>query len=78
MVKKLLDKGTYDIVEFLLDVDYRGRTQIRMRGLAKSQEEEVMFEIKFASSVLKAMPSIFEMPKPQKKVGRPRKNEDNE
>ena len=69
MVKKLLDKGTYDISEFKLDVDYRGRTKIRMRGLGKSQEEDVEFEIKFATYALKAMPSIFEIPK--RRPGRP-------
>ena len=81
MVKRLLDRGTYDILEFKLDVDYRGRSIIRMVGVGKSQEKDVEFEIKVQSSVIKGWPVITDAPEkldvPTKRgPGRPRIAED--
>ena len=72
MVKKLLDQGTYDILEFKLDVDYRGRSVIRLIGVGRSHEEDIEFEIRIRPSVIhgwpviKEIPDIPEKPKPEK------------
>ena len=64
MVKKLLDKGTFDILEFKLDVDDRGRSIIRMIGVGKSQENDVEFQISIRPSVIHGWPEIQEVPPP--------------
>ena len=71
MVKRLLDKGTYDFLEFKLDIDDRGRSAIRMIGIGKSQEEDVEFEIKLLTHVVKGWPVINDVPKKR----RPRSSE---
>ena len=87
MVKKLLDQGTYDILEFKLDVDYRGRSVIRLIGVGRSQEEDIEFEISIRPSVIHGWPVIKDIPekiepviKPEKRgPGRPTsKTADNE
>ena len=73
MVKKLLDQGTYDILEFKIDVDYRGRSVIRLVGVGKSQETDIEFEISIRPSVIHGWPVIKEMsePEPKPKVEKP-------
>ena len=83
MIENFLDKGTYDILEFKLDVDYRGRSLIRLIGVGKSQEKDVEFEIKIRPSVIHGWPALKDVdepePEPEKRgPGRPRKIEADE
>jgi len=71
MVKKLLDQGTYDILELKLDVDYRGRSIIRLIGVGRSQEEDIEFEISIRPSVIHGWPVIKEKSEPEPKVEKP-------
>ena len=73
MVKKLLDQGTYDILEFKLDVDYRGRSVIRLIGVGRSQEEDIEFEISIRPSVIHGWPVIKDIPEKIEEVIKPEK-----
>lgn len=73
MVKKLLDQGTYDILEFKLDVDYRGRSVIRLIGVGRSQEEDIEFEISIRPSVIHGWPVIKDIPEKIEEVAKPEK-----
>jgi len=65
MVKRLLDRGTYDFLELKLDVDIRGRSAIRLIGIGKSQEQDVQFEVKLLTHVVKGWPVISDLPEPE-------------
>jgi len=73
MVRRLLDKGEFEILEIKLTVDYRGRSTIVMGGIGKSQEKEVEFMFSMPTHVVKGYPTIVDLPEPKKGVGRPRK-----
>lgn len=85
MVKRLLDKGLYDFLEFKFEVNDRGHGVIHMIGIGKSQENDVEFEIKVTTSVIKGWPEIRDVPEPSKfeepskrGPGRPAKTVENE
>lgn len=71
MIDRLLDKGTFDIIEWKIDIDDRGRSIIRAEGIAQSQGEDVEFEIRLRPSVIHAWPKIKDIPK--RGPGRPPK-----
>ena len=64
MVKRLLDKGTYEFLEFKFEVNNRGHGIIHMIGVGKSQEKDVEFVIKIMTSVIKGWPEIRDIPEP--------------
>lgn len=80
MVKRLLDKGVYDILEFKFQVNTRGHGVIEMRGIGQSQGEDVEFCLKTTTSALKSYPVISDIEEKQVKrgPGRPPKTTDDD